>query len=138
MTTFAPGLIYMLHHSNMIDITSPKVLVPCILFALLNPGLILGLPTGETHLMQTLFHALIFSILSYVIITYYFKFTMTKADIIVPALLFVLLTPGVVVTLPPNGKLFASGKSGIVPIGVHSVVFAVLYATLRGQFSQYY
>ena len=123
----------------MIDITGPKVLVPTILFALLSPGLLLGLPPGSGLLMQVLFHAMILSLLSWLIINFVFKFTLTPADLIVPALLFVLLTPGVILTLPADGgSVFFSGQTGIVPILVHTVVFSILFASLRGVFPQYY
>jgi len=123
----------------MIDITGPKVLVPTILFALLSPGLLLGLPPGSGLLTQVLFHAMVLSLLSWVIINFVFKFTLTPADLIVPALLFVLLTPGVILTLPPNGgPIFFSGHTGIVSILVHTVVFSILFASLRGVFPQYY
>lgn len=123
----------------MIDITSPKVLVPTILFALLSPGLLLGLPPGSGLLIQVLFHAMILSLLSWIIINFVFKFTLTPADLIVPALLFVLLTPGVLLTLPPDGgPIFLSGHTGIVPIMVHTVVFSIFFASLRGVFPQYY
>ena len=123
----------------MIDITGPKVLVPTILFALLSPGLLLGLPPGSGLLMQVLFHAMVLSLISWVIIKFVFKFTLTPADLIVPALLFVLLTPGVILTLPPDGgSIFFSGQTGIVPILVHTAVFSILFASLRGVFPQYY
>lgn len=123
----------------MIDITSPKVLVPTILFALLSPGLLLSLPPSSGLLVQALFHALVLSLLSWLIIHFVFKFTMTPADLIVPALLFILLTPGVLLTLPPSGgPVFLSGKTGLVPVLVHTVVFSILFASLRGVFPQYY
>ena len=123
----------------MIDITGPKVLVPTILFALLSPGLLLGLPPGSGLLIQVLFHALVLSLISWVIIKFVFKFTLTPADLIVPAFLFVLLTPGVILTLPPDGgPVFFSGQTGIVPIMAHTVVFSILFASLRGVFPQYY
>ena len=123
----------------MIDITGPKVLVPTILFALLSPGLLLGLPPGSGLLMQVLFHAMVLSLLSWFIIKFVFKFTLTPADLIVPALLFVLLTPGVILSLPPDGgSVFFSGQTGIVPILVHTVVFSIIFASLRGVFPQYY
>jgi hypothetical protein len=123
----------------MIDITAPKVLVPTILFALLSPGLVLSLPPGSGLLIQALFHALVLALLSWVIIKFVFKFTLTPADLIVPAILFILLTPGVLLTLPPSGgPVFLSGQTGIVPVMVHSVVFSILFASLRGVFPQYY
>ena len=123
----------------MIDITSPKVLVPTILFALLSPGLLLSLPPSSGLLVQALFHALVLTLLSWLIINFVFKFTMTPADLIVPALLFILLTPGVLLTLPPSGgPVFLSGQTGLVPVLVHTVVFSILFASLRGVFPQYY
>ena len=123
----------------MIDITGPKVLVPTILFALLSPGLLLSLPPSSGLLIQVLFHALVLALMSWAIIHFVFKFTMTPADLIVPALLFVLLTPGVLLTLPPNGgPVFLSGKTGIVPVLVHTLVFSIVWASLRGFFPQFY
>ena len=123
----------------MIDITAPKVLVPTILFALLSPGLLLSLPPSSGLLIQALFHALVLALLSWTIIHFVFKFTMTPADLIVPALLFVLLTPGVILTLPPNGgSIFFSGHTGLVPVMVHTLVFSIVWASLRGFFPQFY
>jgi uncharacterized membrane protein YwzB len=123
----------------MIDITAPKVLVPTILFALLSPGLLLSLPPGSGLLIQVLFHALVLAIMSWAILNFGFKFTLTPADLIVPAFLFVLLTPGVILSLPPNGgSIFFSGQTGIVPILVHTLVFSIVWASLRGFFPQFY
>ena len=123
----------------MIDITGPKVLVPTVLFALLSPGLVLSLPPGADLLHQVLFHALVMAILSWVIIKFVFKFTLTVADLIVPAVLFVLLTPGVILTLPPSGgPVLFSGRTGIVQVLVHTVVFTITFASLRGIFPQFY
>ena len=123
----------------MIDITAPKVLVPTILFALLSPGLVLSLPPNSGLLIQVMFHALVLSLLSWVIIKFVFKFTLTPADLIVPAILFILLTPGVILTLPPNGgSIFFSGKTGLVPIMVHTLVFSIVWASTRGFFPQFY
>lgn len=123
----------------MIDITGPKVLVPTILFALLSPGLVLSLPPGSGLLTQVLFHALVLALLSWGIIKFVFKFTLTPADLIVPALLFILLTPGVILTLPPNGgPVFFSGQTGIAQVLVHTVVFSITFASLRGIFPQFY
>jgi len=114
-------------------------LVPTILFALLSPGLLLSLPPGSGLLIQVLFHALVLALFSWVIINFVFKFTLTPADLIVPALLFILLTPGVILTLPPiDGSVFFSGKTGLVPVMVHTVIFSILFASLRGVFPQYY
>lgn len=47
-------------------------------------------------------------------------------------LLFVLLSPGVLLTLPPvGGKIFMSGKTSLVAVLVHAVVFYVLLSFRR-------
>ena len=124
-----------------IDITGQKVLIPALLFAVLSPGILLSLPSlklmsGETSLMSVLIHAVVLSLLYFVIAKYVVKVSLTKADLMVPALLFVLLSPGMLVTIPPGS--FRSGVTGRLPVAVHTFVFAVLFATLRSVFPQYY
>jgi hypothetical protein len=64
---------------------------------------------------------------------------LTKTDLIVTALLFALLSPGMLLTLPPGaGGVFSSGQTGVGPILVHSLVFAIVFALIRRQFPQYY
>jgi FtsZ-binding cell division protein ZapB len=47
-------------------------------------------------------------------------------------LLFVLLSPGILLTLPPVGKkVFMSCKTSVAAVLVHALVFAVLLANLR-------
>jgi hypothetical protein len=59
------------------------------------------------------------------------KYKMIDANVIVPVILFVLLTPGVLLALPP-------GQSLLVQTVTHAVVFAVVYSVLRSTFPQYY
>jgi hypothetical protein len=127
----------------MPDFSSPKLIVPSLLFAILSPGLILELPTkipfknanafGSLHTSRTaiLFHALVFLIV-YKLITMLMGVELTKADLIVPTTLFLLLSPGMLLTLPPG-----EGTSQMA-ILVHTVVFAVLFAFLRSSFPQFY
>jgi hypothetical protein len=53
------------------------------------------------------------------------------ANILVPVVLFILLTPGVLLALPPGSGL-------IVQTVTHAVVFGLVYWTLRSVFPQYY
>jgi len=53
------------------------------------------------------------------------------ANIFVPVLLFILLTPGLLLALPP-------GASRLVQTLTHAAVFALAYWTLRSVFPQYY
>jgi hypothetical protein len=123
----------------MIDITGPKVLVPTVLFALLSPELLIALPPGAGLLKQTLFHGLVLSILSWFIIKFIFKFTITVADLITPALLFIILTPGMILTIPPgsDGVLFST-QTSLVAVLVHATIFSITFASIRGLFPKYY
>ena len=133
----------------MIDVTGPKVLIPTVLFALLSPGLLVQLPdktpgevgwfhSNHTSKMSVLFHMLVFVIV-YSLIARALNIVLTKTDLIVTALLFATLSPGLLLTLPPGaGGVFASGQTGIGPILVHALVFAMVFALLRKQFPKYY
>ena len=129
---------------TMIDITGQKVLVPALLFAALSPGLILSLPSlkiasGQTSFMSVLIHAVVLGLLYYLIARFILKVSFTKADLIVPAVLFVLLSPGMLLTIPPGvGGVFRSGMTGRLPVAVHTFVFALVFATLRTVFPKYY
>ena len=114
----------------MFDITAPKVLTPALLFAILSPGLILGFPSGSGLLVQVCMHALLMCILDFLIIKFGFKLNVTTADIIVPGVLFIIMSPGVLLTLPSMSLPHSAG--------VHTLVFSLFYAFLRGQFPEYY
>lgn len=125
----------------MIDITGPKVLFPALLFGLLSPGMLLSLPSlkfasGKTCFQTVLIHAFVLALLYYVIAKFILKYSLTPADLIVPAILFIVLSPGVLVTIPPG--LWRSGTTGPLPVVVHTFVFALLFATLRATFPKYY
>ncbi len=50
-----------------------------------------------------------------------------------PTLLFVLLSPGVLLTLPPLGKgVFMSRQTSLTAVAVHALVFALAFNYLRG------
>ena len=53
------------------------------------------------------------------------------ANLFVPVVLFILLSPGVLLSLPAGGSL-------ITKVLTHAVVFAVVYYFLRATFPQYY
>ena len=53
------------------------------------------------------------------------------ANIVVPVILFILLSPGVLLSLPPGGTY-------ITKVLTHAAVFAVVYYFLRRTFPQYY
>lgn len=130
-----------------IDITGPKVLTPAVLFALLTPGLLLALPatrrfmpgTGYYGISTVLVHAIVLSLVYYVVARFLLRVSLKPADLMVPAVLFVLLTPGVLLTIPPGSAgLFMSGQSSLPAVGLHTLVYAVVFAFLRSSFPSAY
>ena len=60
-------------------------------------------------------------------------------NIIIPTLLYVILSPGFLLTLPPMSKgIFMSGQTSAMAVAVHAAVFAAIYYGLRQTFPQYY
>jgi hypothetical protein len=106
----------------MIDVTSPKVLAPAALFAALQ------LAPSRLGLLP---RALLVALALFIVYKYALKRTFTRADLAVPAVLFVLLTPGLLVTLPPGGTVMEA-------TAVHTIVFAIVFAIMRSVFAQYY
>jgi hypothetical protein len=124
-----------------IDITSPKVYTPALLFAILNSGLVMFMQKNGQNVLggALLINAVIFALLYYVIMKFLLKRSLTRADILVPLVLYILLTPGVLLTIPPGSRgLFMSGQTSTPAVAVHTLVFAVVFALLRKQFSKYY
>jgi hypothetical protein len=54
-----------------------------------------------------------------------------NANVIVPVVLFIVLTPRLLLALPP-------GQSLLVQTLTHAAVFGVVYTVLRATFPQYY
>jgi hypothetical protein len=127
------------------DITSSKISVPTVLFLALSPGLLLTtdgkslkIRNGRTSQTAILFHALVFFLL-YSLIAKGMGIVLTKADLVVTTLLFLLLSPGLLLTIPAGtGGLFRSGQTSIYASVTHAAVFAVVFAVLRRQFPSYY
>ena len=105
-----------------------KIIIPCILFQVLSPGVFTNM---KTSVQNVLVNALIF-VAVYWAISRVLGITMTKADLIVPAVLFILLSPGLLLTLPPGSNgVFRSGQTSISAIITHALVFALIFAFLR-------
>lgn len=109
----------------MIDITGPKVLIPTVLFALMN---ILSYPDD---LYELVYRSLAFTILYWVVAKFLVKVTITTADLVAPPVLFILLMPGVFFTLPP-GMINTTAK------GVHVLLFSIILSSMRTLFSDYF
>ncbi len=126
---------------NNIDISNAKVLTPTVLFALLGSGLVFFVQKNGSHTFgpTLLVNALIFAVLYYVLMKFVLKKELTRADIMVPMVLYILLTPGVLLTIPPGSKgLFMSGQTSGAAVAAHTLVFALVFALLRKSFPQYY
>jgi hypothetical protein len=127
------------------DITSQKVSIPATLFLALSPGILLRTDgtsvkfrNGLTGRTAVLFHALVF-FLVYSLIAKAMGLVLTRTDLIVTTVLFLALSPGMLLTLPPGSKgVFMSGQTSPASALVHTVVFALVFALLRKQFPKYY
>lgn len=56
---------------------------------------------------------------------------MLDANVLVPVILFIVLSPGILLSLPP-------GQSHLVQVVTHAVVFGAVYWGLRTTFPQFY
>ena len=127
------------------DITSQKVAVPAALFLALSPGVLVTTAgknvkfmNGKTSQMAVFFHALVF-FLVFSLVARAMGLVLTKTDLLVTTTLFIALSPGLLLTIPPgSGGLFQSGQTSIPAAVTHAVVFAVVFALLRKQFPQVY
>ena len=127
------------------DITSQKVAIPAALFLALSPGVLVTTAgknvkfmNGKTNQMAIFFHALVF-FLVYSLIARAMGLVLTKTDLLVTTSLFLALSPGLLLTLPPgSGGVFRSGQTSIPAALTHAIVFAVVFALLRKQFPQFY
>lgn len=119
----------------MFDVASPKILVPAALFALLSPGVLLTLPSTKLVSMTTsntaiFIHALVLILVYWGLVkSKIVPVSITKADLLVPAILFVLLSP----TLLPIFK-----STSIYAVTLSTIVFVLLFGFLRSKFPQYY
>jgi hypothetical protein len=127
------------------DLTSQKVAIPAALFLALSPGVLLttdgkkiAFRNGKTNQMAVFFHALVF-FLVYSLIAKAMGLVLTKTDLLVTTALFLALSPGLLLTLPPgSGGVVRSGQTSLPAALTHAVVFALVFAILRRQFPQFY
>ena len=124
------------------NLTSQKVSIPAALFLALSPGMLLktddlkfSTKNVSTDRMTVLFHGLVF-FLVYSLVARAMGLVLTRNDLLVTTTLFMALSPGMLLTIPPGQVM--SGKTSRPAILVHAVVFAVIFAILRKQFPQFY
>ena len=127
------------------DLTSQKVAIPAALFLALSPGVLLttdgkkiAFKLEKTTQMAEFFPALVF-FLVYSLIAKAMGLVLTKTDLLVTTALFLALSPGLLLTLPPgSGGVVRSGQTSLPAALTHAVVFALVFAILRRQFPQFY
>jgi hypothetical protein len=106
----------------MIDITGQKVLVPTILFALLS------LPQTQYDVYV---NALFLGLLYFGVTKSIIKMTFRRSDFVTVTLLYILLTPGHLFSIPIDSGPY-------IPVLIHSFLFAILFAFVRSMLPQYY
>lgn len=133
-----------------------EVLLATLLFVLLSPGLIFTIPPGKggilsgenTSNVAVLVHAVLFFIAQKMTVNKEWPFDMlndavkeikasrpdgkasTSGDItiapLVATFLFILLSPGLLLTLPPDeGALFMSEDTNVLAILVHGIIYFI-------------
>jgi hypothetical protein len=105
-----------------------SLVIPTALFVLLSPGLLVQLPgslrpTMRTSSQSVLIHTLVF-MATYWFIAKAMGLALTKADLVVPTILFLLLSPH-----------YTTNFNTVI---LRAVAFAVIFALLRKVFPQYY
>ena len=62
------------------------------------------------------------------------------ANFIIPVLLFIALSPGMLLTLPagPNGKIWRSGQTTTQSVLLHGLIFGLVYCFLLQKFPEVY
>ena len=123
-------------------LTSQIVAIPATLFLALSPGMLLktngsniSFKNVSTDRMSVFFHGLVF-FLVYSVVAKSMGLVLTRNDLLVSTTLFLALSPGMLLTIPPGEVM--SGKTSRPAILTHAVVFAVVFALLRKQFPQFY
>ena len=123
-------------------LTSQKVAIPATLFLALSPGMLLktngsniSFKNVSTDRISVFFHGLVF-FLVYSVVAKSMGLVLTRNDLLVSTTLFLALSPGMLLTIPPGEVM--SGKTSRPAILTHAVVFAVVFALLRKQFPQFY
>ena len=127
------------------NLTSQKVAIPAALFLSLSPGMLLTtagknvkFANRKTSQPAVFFHALVF-FLVYSLIAKAMGLVLTKTDLLVTTALFIALSPGLLLTLPPGSAgVLRSGQTSISSVLVHTIVYALIFALLRRQFPQFY
>ena len=121
------------------NLTSQKVAIPAALFLALSPGVVLTTDGSKVTFGNRKTGQMAVFFLVYSLIAKAMGLVLTRNDLIVTTALFLALSPGLLLTLPPgSGGVLRSGQTSLNAALVHTIVFAVVFALLRRQFPQFY
>jgi len=112
----------------MINIFGAKVSIPAALFVALSPGFITN--KFHTSYQQVLFRSLVF-VLAYHLIASLIGLVLTQRDLIMGALLFIILNPGMLVTANDTGIVFFSGQTNLNAIIIQAFIYAIILSIVR-------
>ena len=123
-----------------------KIIFSSLSFLALSPGLLLtidqkglGFVNGKTSFTAVVVHAFVFTLISTAYYSMNEKSDTEPADssfmglaptTLIAAGLFIALSPGMLLTLPPvaGSGVFSSGKTSVPSTLVHTAVFAAAYS----------
>ena len=112
-------------------VTSQKVAIPAAIFLALSPGMFIRTNGSKISYNMGTDNTTVF-FLAYSIVAKTIGLAITKRDLIVTTTLFIALSPGFLLTIPPGNIM--SGDTSRPAILTHTVVFAVVFALLRKKF----
>jgi hypothetical protein len=132
-----------------------ELVLPAVLFIILSPGLLLDVDVSrvtkglnkvvkfggmKTSTGSVLTHAVVYYVLLDMVRKMLGKESTKPANVIVPTILFVILSPGMLLHVQPSKMKVAvmDGKTGQEGIITHAVVLASVYAILRRTFPEVY
>lgn len=132
-----------------------ELVLPAVLFVILSPGLILDVDAmrvtkgvkqvAKLGKMQTstgavLTHAVVYYVVLGLLRDFFGKKSSKPANVVVPTILFVILSPGMLLHVRPSKMKvdIMDGKTCKEGIITHAVVLSVVYAILRKNFPEVY
>lgn len=125
-------------------LTATNVLVAMMVFIALSPGMLLNVsrkdPVARNGVMNTshsdvLLHGLAFALVMFLLTAVRIKgnAVSTPAMVTVSAILFMVLSPGFLLQLPPaqDGQWWMTNRTNMSAVFVHALVFGVLFGVVR-------
>jgi hypothetical protein len=94
-----------------------------VLFYILTPGIVVSLPPHASKEVVAATHAVVFLVLMNVIHYLQFRQGVSIGSNVTAFVLFYVLTPGILLTIPPHGSKYEVA-------GVHALVFTVLQSLI--------